>query len=385
MGDYNEALFLSDQIGGNPRPFMQMEDFRDCLADCGLADLGFSGYQYTWDNKRDGVENIQVRLDRATCTDSFLRMFPETTVEHIMTEESDHQALLVRALKTAPRRDGPRERAFRFEEAWTRHETYQEMFEEAWEATQTGDQGIAAVWQRLKGTTGAMQRWAREVFDSIRRQIAKLKGQLSDAKVRALSTGHSLEVREIEAQLKEIYTCEEIMYKQRSRVDWLSAGDQNTKYFQSRATHRKKKNTIKALRREDGTRCTVDEQMREMAAGFYEGLFTSDGTSGANALLQNIHQVVSPDMNDALTTPITDDEIHAALFQMGPTKVPGPDGLPALFYQRHWPQVRDDVCRAVRDFLGGVAAPEDFNDTVIVMIPKTNSSELLSQFRPISL
>ena len=153
------------------------------------------------------------------------------------------------------------------------------------EAAGTGDQGLAAVWQRLRGTTGAMQRWAREIFGSIRRMIAKLKGQLSEAKVRALSTGHSLEVREIEAQVREIYTREEIMYKQRSRVDWLSAGDQNTKYFQSRATHRKRKNTIKALRREDGTRCTVDEQMSETAASFYEGLFTSDGTSGANVLL----------------------------------------------------------------------------------------------------
>uniref|UniRef100_A0A8I7BDK8 Endonuclease/exonuclease/phosphatase domain-containing protein n=1 Tax=Hordeum vulgare subsp. vulgare TaxID=112509 RepID=A0A8I7BDK8_HORVV len=46
VGDYNEAMFLSDQIGGNPRPFSQMEAFRDCLADCDLADLDFTGYPY---------------------------------------------------------------------------------------------------------------------------------------------------------------------------------------------------------------------------------------------------------------------------------------------------------------------------------------------------
>ena len=47
--------------------------------------------------------------------------------------------------------------------------------------------------------------------------------------------------------------------------------------------------------------------------------------------------------------------------------------------------VRGDVCTAVRDFLAGVAAPNSFNDTVIVMIPKVTSPELLSQFRLISL
>lgn len=79
-----------------------MEDFRDCAAECGLADLGFTGYRYTWDNRRDGDANIQVRLDRAMCTDDFLELFPETFVEHIITEESDHIALLVHVMETAP-------------------------------------------------------------------------------------------------------------------------------------------------------------------------------------------------------------------------------------------------------------------------------------------
>jgi hypothetical protein len=95
-------------------------------------------------------------------------------------------------------------------------------------------------------------------------------------------------------------------------------------------------------------------------------------------ILDRIHEFVNDEMNLKLTASVLDAEIETALFTMGPTKSPGPDGLSALFFQRHWAELKDAVCSAVRDFLARKECPVDFNDTVLVLIPKVNSPESLS-------
>jgi hypothetical protein len=119
--------------------------------------------------------------------------------------------------------------------------------------------------------------WSMETFGSVRAEIKRLRAQLDMARSNAHREGTSPEVRAIENQLHEVYEREEIMYRQRSRQEWLKTGDGNTRYFQNRCSHRRRKNNVLGLRRDDGSICKTNERVVEMALAFYRKLYSSKG------------------------------------------------------------------------------------------------------------
>ena len=70
---------------------------------------------------------------------------------------------------------------------------------------------------------------------------------------------------------------------------------------------------------------------------------------------------------------------------MYPLKAPSPDGMPPLFFQKIWSTVGDVVTKTILDFLNLSITPPKFNETHIVLVPKTNSPKRVTEFRPIGL
>jgi hypothetical protein len=70
---------------------------------------------------------------------------------------------------------------------------------------------------------------------------------------------------------------------------------------------------------------------------------------------------VTQKMNNALLKPFEEGELKNALFQMFPTKAPGPDGFPAHFFQTHWDLCGKEVTMSILRVLKGEDNLEDIN------------------------
>ncbi|KAK3195443.1 hypothetical protein Dsin_026753 [Dipteronia sinensis] len=102
-------------------------------------------------------------------------------------------------------------------------------------------------------------------------------------------------------------------------------------------------------------------------------------------ILESVQACISVSKRTVLEAAFTAAEVRKALFDMHPSKTPGIDGLPAIFYQKYWSTVGSRVTKACLGVLNEGRGLTGINDTLIVLIPKVNKAKMMSHFRPISL
>ncbi|PKA56136.1 integrator complex subunit 11 [Apostasia shenzhenica] len=189
----------------------------------------------------------------------------------------------------------------------------------------------------------------------------------------------------LQSQLNEVLEREEILWKQRARVDWLKHGDRNTAYFHSTANSRRKTNFIPFLKDDNGKTFNDNLGMQELIVDYFEKLFSSEVPQDMEHVTNRVQKHLTQEAIDSLQAQFNKEEITKALFQIHPTKAPGPDGFHALFYQKFWDLIGDDVSNFVMAVLNEGRSLKDVNQTNIVLIPKGLGIHHLQGLRPISL
>lgn len=72
-----------------------MVDFREVMDTCGLKMILYTGYKFTWNNRREGGKNVQELSDKGFINTSGLDLFPHAVCNHLLTSISDHQGILL--------------------------------------------------------------------------------------------------------------------------------------------------------------------------------------------------------------------------------------------------------------------------------------------------
>jgi hypothetical protein len=80
-------------------------------------------------------------------------------------------------------------------------------------------------------------------------------------------------------EISKLLSREEMMERQRSRVEWLREGDRNTSFFQAKSKERAKTNRITALHHTDGSVASEQQELVTVARGFYSELFIRQESS----------------------------------------------------------------------------------------------------------
>ncbi|XP_074300778.1 uncharacterized protein LOC141632098 [Silene latifolia] len=349
VGDFNQVDYRSDKLSARNSHIRGACSFNKWKLRNEFIDIPFKGPRFTWCKNRKGDSRVYERLDKALGSKEWFTLFPETECIQVIKD------------------------------VWT-----------------VSDNGSPAfrVTRKLARVKQRCRKWALDKRNDWSDKWDDFDKRLERGIEIATAGGGEEEYELVNEEVREFTRVMAIYWKQRAKLKWLVDGDTCTKYFFNWVKGRAGRNYILGIKRNDGNWTYDHEEISDCFQKSFTNLFSrpcqaqqphGHSHSPLTQLIGNIQNRVTNDDADFLGKPYTAKEVRQAVFQMGPMKSPGPDGIPAVFYLRCWHLVKRDCTKAILSILNSGAVLKEMNRTVIALIPKCDSPEEVKDYRPISL
>ncbi|CAN1248244.1 hypothetical protein LINPERPRIM_LOCUS6657 [Linum perenne] len=175
---------------------------------------------------------------------------------------------------------------FLFVAAWLEHESFLPTIQSAW---RSNDPTPAA----LKALQNKLHRWNKDIFGNIferKKQLVLHLGNLESLNEER-PTDFSLDLEmKVRRELETTLWQENVLWRKKSRSNWISDGDRNTRFFHIATMKRRKHNKITGLRDEAGSWVHDQTSLRRMACEYFRELFSSSAP-GPSCLLASFCQI----------------------------------------------------------------------------------------------
>ena len=200
----------------------------------------------TWNNNREGSELLWERLDRGFTNNHWIINHDAAQLINLSVFHSDHGAMIL----STRTKSTFFKRPYRFEAMWITHPGCEETINSSWSSEVSGSPSFRLI-QKLQIIRSELKKWNKATFENLMHMRRILEHNLTLAQ-QNLDYNNCVIKKEMREELELLAEQEQIMWMQKSRVNWLIQGDRNTKFYHIVTSRKRLRNRILGIWNEQG-------------------------------------------------------------------------------------------------------------------------------------
>ncbi|GJZ05760.1 hypothetical protein Tco_0539553 [Tanacetum coccineum] len=332
MGDFNVTLNLEDYYSASSSLNSAMYEFKDCVSKIEVMDINSTGLHYTWNQKPKGGGGKLKNLDLIMGNLDFLDTFPGAFAIFQPYRILDHSP------------------ASKFHDVvsshWNMHVSGHYMFQ---------------VVSKMKALKNPLRKLVHD-HGNLHDRVNKLRLELDEVQ-------KALDRNLDDSVLRD----EEAVYVTTFAEAKL---DEELK-------NQNQRSRIEVIRDANDVEVTSSLVADAFVSHYHQFL-------GTSMVYEELHteglfmKNVSATSNLNMVKPVSDEEIRAAMFDIGDDRASCPDGYTSAFFKKSWYIIGNDICFAIRDLFSNAQLLKEINHTFIALIPKVATPMKINHYRPIS-